>query len=134
MNRKDARAAAMKLIYEWDLGGDGGTDTFEGLLEITPDDENFGYTQEVVRGVTGQAEALDAEISRHLVGWTLDRVSRVDLAILRLAVYELNGDEVPPGAAINEAVELAGIYSGEKSGHFVNGVLGSIYRERQKNS
>ena len=68
MNRKDARAAAMKLIYEWDLGGDGGTDTFEGLLEITPDDENFGYTQEVVRGVTGQAEALDAEISRHLVG------------------------------------------------------------------
>ena len=79
-------------------------------------------------GVIESADALDERLRPFLRDWTIERLNRVDLAILRLAAYELTLGEEPVAAVINEAVELANQYSTEKAGAFVNGVLGSLAR------
>ena len=128
MDRKSARAHAMKLIYEWEMGGDGGEDTRLNLLEIQPDDENKPYVDELVAGVQAHADEVDRLISAHAIGWSLERITRVDLAILRLAAYEMKFGGTPSAVAIDEAVEMAKKYSTEKAGTFINGVLGAIMR------
>ena len=127
MDRSTARAMAMKLIYEWEMGGDGGDETKINLLEIEPGDGD-GFIDEMVEGVRENAEALDAQIAKYAIGWTIERITKVDLAILRMAAYELMQKKVPAAVAINEAVTLADVYSTDKAGAFVNGVLGSLYR------
>ena len=129
MDRKSARAHAMKLIYEWEMGGDGGEDTRLNLLGVAPGENESEYMNRMFEGVVANAEELDAHIAAHLRGWTIERISKVDLAILRLGAYELMLKEVPAGIAINEAVELANQYSADKAGAFINGVLGSRSRE-----
>ncbi len=128
MKRSDARECAMKLVYEWEMGGDGGEDTRLNLLEIQPDDENKPYVDELVAGVQAHADEVDRLISTHAIGWSLERITRVDLAILRLAAYEMKFGGTPSAVAIDEAVEMAKKYSTEKAGTFINGVLGAIMR------
>ena len=128
MDRKTARARAMKLIYEWEMGGDGGEDTRMGLLEVIPGEGESDFMNLLAEGVQQNAEALDAQIAPFLRSWTLDRLTRVDLAILRLAAFELTHTDTSEGIVINEAVELANQYSTDKAGAFVNGVLGSLAR------
>ena len=118
----------MKLVYEWEMGGDGGEDTRLNLLEIQPDDENKPYVDELVAGVQAHADEVDRLISAHAIGWSLERITRVDLAILRLAAYEMKFGGTPSAVAIDEAVEKAKKYSTEKAGTFINGVLGAIMR------
>ena len=79
-------------------------------------------------GVVANIEAIDGRLKQYVRGWSLERVTRVDLAILRLAVYELTLGKEPAGAIINEAVELANQYSTDKAGAFINGVLGNLLR------
>ena len=79
-------------------------------------------------GVVSHVDEIDERLKGFVRGWSLDRVTRVDLAILRLAVYELMLDEQPEGVVINEAVELANRYSTDKAGAFINGVLGNLRR------
>ena len=129
MTRTTARMQAMKLIYEWEMGGDGGDDTRFGLLEVRPDEEEADYMDRVFEGVVSNVEALDRAIERYTRGWKLDRITRVDLAILRLGVYELQQGAEAPSVVISEATYLANTFSGEKASAFVNGVLGSIARE-----
>ncbi len=129
MDRRIARAHAMKLIYEWEMGGDGGEDTRIELLGVEPGENETEYMNGMFDGVVKNREEVDRQISDHLRGWTIDRLSRVDLAILRLGAYELMLKETAPGIVINEAVELANHYSTDKAGAFINGVLGSISRE-----
>ena len=88
----------------------------------------------VVAGVKEHASDLDAEISACLRGWTLARLSRVDLAILRLSTYEMKYASLPAAVSINEAVELTRKYSSESSCPFVNGVLGTISRKLAANA
>lgn len=128
MNRTMARTHAMKLVYEWEMGGDGGEDTRFNLLEVKNNEAEYGFMNRLFEGVVGEQEKIDSLISEFSRGWSLDRLSRVDLAILRVAVFELITGETPMPIVINEAVELANTYSGEKAGPFVNGVLGSISR------
>ena len=123
-----ARAHAMKLIYEWEMGGDGGEDTRLNLLEVSPDEKEADYMNRIFEGVVANADAIDARLKPYVRGWSLDRVTRVDLAILRLAAYELSLGEIPGAVVINEAVELANQYSTDKAGAFVNGVLGNLLR------
>lgn len=123
-----ARAQAMKLIYEWEMGGDGGEETRLNLLEVTPNENEADYMNRMFEGVTANVQAIDDRIAGYLKGWTIDRLTRVDLAILRLAVYELTLNEDPRGVIINEAVELANQYSTDKAGGFINGVLGNLAR------
>jgi len=128
MDRKTARAHAMKLIYEWQMGGEGGNETCLNLLGVEPDEREVEYMNRMYNGVIENIEAIDAKITEYARGWNLDRLMRVDLSIMRLGTYELMLGEVPAGVAINEAVELANVYSTDNAGSFINGVLGSISR------
>ena len=128
MDRKMARAHAMKLIYEWEMGGDGGDETRINLLGVEPGERESQFMNRMFEGVVVNEEKLDAGIAAHLRGWTIERISKVDLAILRLAAYELMLGELPAGIIINEAVELANQYFSDKAGSFINGVLGSLAR------
>ena len=122
----------MQLIFEQLFGGDGTPDTLVDLIEFQPDNNDLRYIDEVVDGVAEHAAELDALIASCLRGWTLARISKVDHAILRLAVYEFTYTGLPVPVAINEAVELTRKFSSEESCAFINGVLGSIHRKQAK--
>ncbi|MBQ8620454.1 MAG: transcription antitermination factor NusB [Clostridia bacterium] len=129
MARLIAREAAMQLVFEQLFGGEGETEALVDLIDYTPAEKERDYINMVVSGVKEHAADLDAEISACLRGWTLARLSRVDLAILRLAVFEMKYASLPAAVSINEAVELTRKYSNETSCGFVNGVLGTISRK-----
>lgn len=85
--------------------------------------------------VLGHLEEIDAQIESKSKGWALNRIAKAELTVLRLAVFELLYlDDVPDSVAINEAVELAKLYCSEKSRGFINGVLASVVKEKEKNS
>ncbi len=92
-------------------------------------DDLKAYATDLVNGVQSGRVDIDARIESLAEGYTLDRLAAVDLAILRIAVFEiLNVQDVPPAVAINEAVDLAKKYSTEASGSFVNGILGNLVK------
>ena len=128
MDRTEARAAAMKLIYEWQMGGDGGEETRMGLLEIRPNEKEADFMDALVAGVQEHVSELDALIEQYAANWRIDRIEKVTLAILRLAIYELKYEDLPGGVAINEALELARTYASPQSVAVVNGMLGSVQR------
>lgn len=128
MNRVTARTHAMKLIYEWEMGGEGGEETRLNLLGAQPGEEEYAFMERMFQGVVENVAALDESIEKNARGWKLERISKVDLAILRLAAYEMSLGKVSENIVINEAVEMARQYSGEKSPQFVHGVLGGISR------
>lgn len=132
MSRRTAREVAMKLTYEKLFGCD---DTYNDVLEksgITelPTDADIEYADSIVKGVSDNIEAIDGKIAEHSRGWSISRMPRVDLSILRNAVYELMfTSDISAAVTINEAVELAKIFCDEKSPGFINGILGNIAKE-----
>ena len=134
MARPIAREAAMQLIFEQLFGGEGETQALVDLIDYEPSENDRAYIDMVVAGVKEHAAELDAEIAACLRGWTLARLSRVDLAILRLSTYEMKDASLPAAVSINEAVELTRKYSSESSCPFVNGVLGTISRKLAANA
>lgn len=84
---------------------------------------------ELAQEILKNKEKLDAEIQKAAPQWPIDKLNRIDLVILRLAVFELEDGEIPPKVVIDEAVELAKEYGGESSSSFINGVLGTIFGE-----
>ena len=131
MARKSARAAAVQMVFENMLGGDGGEDTLRGLIEFAPEENDQQYIDAVLGGVEKNAEALDASIEKCLKGWTLDRIAKVDLAVLRVAAWELcYAKETPDAVVINEAVALAQKFDSPTAGKFVNGVLSTLLAAR----
>lgn len=134
MNRSLAREIAMKMLYAASLGGEESmSEVLEQSEQVdTLDDGDKTFLENLVAGVNGRQEELDGVIEKHVQGWALNRLARVDLTILRMAAYELMYmPEVPVGAAINEAVELAKAYGEDKSSGFINGILGSVAREHR---
>jgi len=121
----------MKLVYSHMMGG---MDTPDAVLEKSGieepfDKDDYAYANEIVEGILSCQEELDEKIAAHATGWALERIARVDLSILRVCVYELlYRPDIPRSASINEAVELAKTFGGEKSYSFVNGILGTIER------
>jgi len=114
------------------MGGDGGIDTRIGLLEIAEEDKNTKYVDELVEAVEKNLTAIDEKISSFLrSGWRLERITRVDLCILRVGVAEMLYCGTPAAVVINEAIELSRKYSTEEIGSFINGVLGSVARSMQ---
>ena len=141
MARSTARAAAMQLIYEHILGGDGGDATLEMIYEnmatqaaaCAPTKDDQVYTSEVLSGVIEKLDEIDEKIRKFSKDWSLERMARVDLTILRLAVYELMyRKDVPGNVAISEAVELANQFSDPASSRFINGVLGAVLRSQEE--
>ena len=131
MDRRIARAHAMKLIYEWEMGGDGGEETRQDLLEIQPDECERDYMEKLVSGIEEHVGEIDSVVSDFAVDWKIERISRVDLAIMRVAIYEIKYAYQPAGVAVNEALELARTYSTPEAVPFINGVLGSFIRSLQ---
>ncbi len=126
MNRKTARENAFILIFEKNFRNDGIEDIINDAIEAR-DFEYDSYVETVFRGVFENAESVDGLISENLKGWRLERLTKVALSLLRLAVYEmLYMSDIPLGVSINEAVELAKKYSTQEDAAYINGVLGTI--------
>lgn len=132
MNRRDAREQAFIFVFE-------GTFTNDSLEEIIDSAkiargiEICDFTKKIFNGINDNKLVIDGLIEKNIVGWKKDRLPRVAISILRLAVFEmLYEDKVPMGVSINEAVELTKKYSTKEDAAFVNGILGSIYKEIEK--
>lgn len=125
MKRRTAREKTLQALYQIDLIG---ASQEEAIASVTGDKEDGAdYLHELVRGTLDNQREIDRTIIAYLRGWTLLRLSYVDRAILRLAVFEmLYRDDIPEKVAINEAVELAKIFSTDESAAFINGTLSSI--------
>lgn len=120
--RREQRERSLELLYEADAKGVGVAAVVDDL-PVAPD----GWVADLVIGVGDATGELDEVIARHAIGWSVDRMPVVDRTLLRMATFELlHRPEVPTGAAISEAVELAKTFSTEESGRFVNGVLAAI--------
>ena len=132
MSRKLSREKAMELLFSMELSKNSYEETIENFIEDYEMDLNtidVEYIKNVVKIVTDNVEAIDERVMQSLVNWRLDRVSKVNLTILRLAVGEMMFiEDVPGSVAINEAVELTKKYSDEKSCSFVNGVLDKVLK------
>jgi len=138
-SRHIARSIVLQSLYEWDFRNEKNLD-IEKVLE--KDINEFGqgineqeFMKKLAKGVLEHREAIDKIIEKSAPEWPLAQITIVDRNVLRIGIYELLfGDkkEVPPKVAINEAIELAKSYGGESSGRFINGVLGTIYREMEK--
>jgi len=128
MGRRAAREIAMKLIYQLEIQKDSREEQIRQTLEQEALNENdTKYIVDVVEGVYKNVEEIDKTIEMYSKGWKLSRLSKVDLSILRLIIYEMCfRNDIPFNVSINEAVELAKNYSGEESGSFVNGILGKV--------
>ena len=135
-NRHLSRSIAMQCLYEWDFNGKKSEELDEIIKKNT---EEFGpgmgdtaFIRFLAENTVSNIDKIDPLIEKCAPEWPLDQVTIVDRNILRLGIYELlfgNYEEVPPKVAINESIELAKSFGGESSGRFVNGVLGTIYRE-----
>ncbi|MGB3933041.1 MAG: transcription antitermination factor NusB [bacterium] len=130
MGRRIAREQALKAFYQMDVARATPEEAFHTVTEgLALKEENKGSLQELIWGMWEKREKIDELIDRFAVDWTVERLSRVDRAVLRLAVYELlYCPDIPASVSINEAVELCKKYSGPQSGPFVNGILGAINR------
>ena len=123
MRRSDQRRAAVVSLYQEDV-------TRRPLFELVPRDAT-DFTRELIDGVARDRETLDALIERYSQGWTLDRIAPLERNIMRVAIYELlERDDIPDEVAIDEAVEAAKELCGADAPGFVNGILGSVVRER----
>ena len=120
--RRAARRTALFLLYQWDLTGQPLTSLYEG--------EAAGFALELAEAVALRVEALDVRITASAEGWTADRLGTLERNILRIGIYELEEETVPPEVAINEAVVLAKKYASDEAGKLVNGILGRVAREQ----
>lgn len=134
MGRRQARQAALQVLFQIDVGQSSLEDAFQASLSFSPlppVDEEFA--RDLAGGVMSCRERLDAIISQVSHDWRLERMGYVDRNIIRIGLYEMLVDaRVPSSVAINEAVELAKIFGGEDSWRFVNGILGEVARNREK--
>lgn len=136
-SRHLARSIAMQSLFEWDFHKRDPKLLAEIIVrnkeEFGPGlDEEYGFIDSLVEGAVEHLSEIDAIIEKAAPEWPIEQITSVDRAVLRLGLYELlfgKHDEVPPKVAINEAIELAKSFGGESSGKFVNGVLGTVYRE-----
>jgi transcription antitermination protein NusB len=120
--RRAARRTALFLLYQWDVTGQPLASLYEG--EVDP------FAQETAEAVVAHATEYDRRITDASEGWTADRLGAIERNILRIALHELDGDDVPNEVAIDEAVNLAKRYATDDAARLVNGILGRIVRER----
>ncbi|MDP3970969.1 MAG: transcription antitermination factor NusB [bacterium] len=135
-NRHLARTIALQSLYEWDF-----TDQQHVALELVkrnqgdfaPEFDDQKFAENLVEKVIENLSALNEYIAKYAPEWPLDQITTVDRNVLRIGIYELIFDEnIPPKVAINESIELAKTFGGPSSGKFVNGVLGSIFKDIEK--
>ncbi|MBM2817629.1 MAG: NusB antitermination factor, utilization substance protein [Parcubacteria group bacterium] len=135
-NRHLARSTVLQSLYEWDFRSKADSEAVEIITrnaeEFAGEAGDLSFMKELMISILDKRKDIDNIITKAAPDWPLDKISIIDRNILRIGLYELifaDKKEVPAKVAINEAIELAKSYGGEKSGKFVNGVLGSVYRE-----
>ena len=136
-SRHLSRSIAMQSLYEWDFSGKKGDlekIVEKNVKEFAPGLEDQSLVWQVVTGVVKYLPKIDKIIEKAAPEWPIDQITITDRNILRIGLFELiysNKEEVPPKVAINEAIELAKSFGGESSGKFVNGVLGTVFKEME---
>ena len=135
-NRHLARSIVLQTLYEWDFRNrsekEAGTILERNIREFAPGLIEVAFLQNLLSRILAKRGDLDTIIAKAAPDWPLEKIGAVDRNVLRLGLYELlfsDKEEVPAKVAINEAIELAKTFGGERSGKFVNGVLGSVYKE-----
>ncbi len=137
MSRKKARDNAFKCIYQFEFTDKPDIDNIleDCYMENDNIEDEKEYIEKVVRGVYSNLEQIDKDILSKLKNWTITRIAKIDLAILRLAIYEIMFiNEIPVKVTANEAVELAKTYGNTGSKSFVNGVIAKVIEERQEDN
>ncbi len=135
-SRHLSRSIAMQSLYEWDFFGKKPNFlkeiTNRNLEEFGPGLEDKSLVWELVNGIEEKISQIDKVIEKAAPEWPLEQINIIDRNVLRIGLYELiysDKKAVPPKVAINEAIELAKTFSGESAGKFINGVLGTVYKE-----
>ena len=138
-SRHLARSIAIQTLYEWDFKNYPALALPEiakrNIQEFGPGLKEEEFVNKLISGVAKHRQELDNIIEKAAPMWPLDQIDMIDRNVLRLGLFELLYEdkiEVPPKVAINEAIELAKSFGGESSGKFINGVLGTVYREMEK--
>ncbi len=145
MSRALAREDAFKLVFEMKISDISAEDALNYLYK-TVEKSNEMWAQEfvsaasrkyiegVVKGIREKEEEINAIIEGKLKDWTIQRISKVNLALLQLSIYEIKYmDDIPYKVSANEAIKLAKEYGGNESGAFINGVLGAVINELEGN-
>lgn len=134
MSRKNAREGAMKLLYQMESNDNFSDDELNIYLEnFTFDKMEEKYIVESINEITKELETIDAYIEDNLDSWSIHRLAKVDLAVLRISIYEiLYRKDIPVEVSINEAIEIVKKYSNNDSFKFVNGVLGGFVKQISK--
>ncbi|OFI07596.1 hypothetical protein CLOACE_02000 [Clostridium acetireducens DSM 10703] len=147
MNRRKSREIAMQLLFETTIKGDSFIDVIQNLKEnididlenkikdeegINLNDVDMEYILKILKGVFENLEYIDNVLKPYLKNWKIDRLSKVDLSIMRLCTYEiLFEDSIPDKVSINEAIELAKKFAGDKTPAFINGVLNNVLNNKE---
>jgi N utilization substance protein B len=140
-SRHLSRSIAMQILYEWDFYGKKPED-LEKIKERNIEEfgaglDNTKFISDLVEGVKTHISEVDKIISKAAPEWPIEQITIVDRNVLRIGLFELiyeSKEEVPPKVAINEAIELAKSFGGENSSKFINGVLGTVYKELNENT
>ena len=123
----------MQMLFQWDMSQqDPAKLEAKFWRSAKAADSTRSFANRLFEGAAKDAATLDETIAKHAENWRIERLAAIDRAILRLAIYELQGAETPPKVVLNEAVELAKKFSSEESGAFVNGVLDSFHKSLKK--
>lgn len=130
MGRKQAREGTMKLLYQMELNEDFSEESLITYLSnFTFDKSEEKYILDAITNIKNNLEDIDKYIKDNIEGWDIGRLAKVDLAVLRIAIYEiLYRQDIPVQVSINEAIEIVKKYSLEDSFKFINGVLGGFVR------
>ena len=136
MGRKEARELSFKALYQLDIQKCSMEELLPAILnENVVSDRDKTYIENVTYGTERELENIDDIISKGVKNWNLNRISKIDKAILRLAVYEIfYCDDIPDSISIYEAVELVKIYDSPEAGGFVNGILRGILRNKKNDT
>lgn len=135
-SRHLSRSIAMQSLYEWDFYGQK-KDVLDkisnrNIKDFGPGLEDITFVQDLIKGVVKHLSEIDKIIEKAAPEWPIPQIPIIDRNVLRIGLFELlysNKEEVPPKVAINESIELAKTFGGESSGKFINGVLGTVFKE-----
>lgn len=127
--RRENRKCVIQFLYQWELNRpEQLNDALRVFIEDQPEPRAYyAFAEELIHGTLEHIEAIDAEILAHAANWTFERIAKVDLAILRLAIHELlHRTDIPPIVSINEAIDLGKLFSTPDSKRFINGILDQL--------
>ena len=133
--RRDNRIAAFQFLYMWDINT---PDDLDRELDLFFENQEhpltyYSFAEEIVRGTIEHCSEIDHEIKDYAQNWSFQRIAKVDLAILRLAIYELlYRKDIPPVVSINEAIDLSKIFSIPDARRFINGILDKFKAKLQR--